>query len=251
MPYWAVQPPSMGSTPPVMEAASSEHSNAVKAATCSTVTNLGVMCTINFDLLLPGLTRCQDGNAALELSFQEGNLEALTDALDRGDIDLGVMCSPNEIAKRFAAQPLFREDYVVAFGDDHRFVGRAAVQLKELDREHYCERTNCEFTHHIGRILSGRDVHVQVVQSSHREDWIQAFVRANMGVAFMPISMAQAAQLPYVHTADCPIPRDVQVLRQSERPLTPLQQAALDSLTAYPWDETPALTKLPAEPVLQ
>ena len=208
------------------------------------VVRVGVMCTINFDLLLPGLARCMEGNAALELSFREGNLEALTDALDRGDIDLGVMCSPNETPRRFMAHPLFREDYVVAFGDDHRFGGRDEVQISELDREYYCERTNCEFTHHIERLLGARDVHVQVVQSSHREDWIQAFVRANMGIAFMPVSMAQAARLPFVHTTDCPIPRDVKVLRQTERPLTPAQQAAVESLAAHPWGETPILTKL-------
>ena len=40
----AVQPPSIGSTAPVIEAASALHRNAVNAATCSTVTNCLVGC---------------------------------------------------------------------------------------------------------------------------------------------------------------------------------------------------------------
>jgi DNA-binding transcriptional LysR family regulator len=199
------------------------------------VVRVGVMCTIDFHQVLPGFIDSHGNRDALELSFREGNLEALTDALDRGEIDLGIMCSPNEIPKRFNAMPLFDEDYVLAFGDDHRFLGRDSIQMQELDREHYCERIFCEFSHHIERLLVARGVRLQVVQQSSREDWIQAMVRANMGVAFMPMSIARAAGLPHVLTADCPIVREVKLLMQAERPPTPAQQAVIDSLCAFDW----------------
>ena len=131
--------------------------------------------------------------------------------------------------------PLFREDYVVALGDDHRFNGRDAVEMAELDRERYCERIFCEFSSFIERLLRERGVRLQVVQQSHREDWIQAFVRSNFGIAFMPRSIADAAGLAHVRTADCPIVREVKLLTQAERPSTPAQQAVIDSLAAHPW----------------
>jgi len=74
-----------------------------------------------------------------------------------------------------------------------------------------------------------------VVQQSHREDWIQAFVRSNFGVAFMPQSIADAAGLSHVLTADCPIVREVKLLVQSERPVSAAQQAVIDSLMAHDW----------------
>jgi DNA-binding transcriptional LysR family regulator len=77
---------------------------------------------------------------------------------------------------------------------------------------------------------------MEVVQKSAREDWIQAFVRANFGVAFMPVSIAKAAGLAYVHTADVPIVREVNVLVQAERPTTAAQQAVIDSLVAHRWE---------------
>jgi len=198
------------------------------------VVRVGVMCTVDFHQVLPGFAACQE-KGAIELSFCDGNLEFLSDALDKGDVDLGIMCSPYDIPKRFSATPLFREDYVLAIGDDHRFNGRDVVEMAELHREHYCERTQCEFTVYIERLLRAREVALEVVHKSPREDWIQAFVRANFGVAFMPVSIAEAARLDYVRTSDCPIVREVGVLVQAERPMTEAQQAVIDSLIAYDW----------------
>ena len=214
------------------------------------VVRVGVMCTIDFHQVLPGFAASHENDSDTMLSFREGNLEALTDALDQGEVDLGIMCSPYEMPKRFRSEPLFREDYVVAIGDDHRFHGRETIEMAELDREHYCEREMCEFSAYIERLLRQHGVAVEVVQKSAREDWIQAMVRANFGIAFMPISIAQAAGLDYVHTADVPIVREVAVLMQAERPISPAQQAVIDSLTRYHWAEAIRATSSPSvEPV--
>jgi DNA-binding transcriptional LysR family regulator len=199
------------------------------------VVRVGVMCTIDFHQVLPGFVESQEGRNEVALSFREGNLEGLTDALDRGEVDVGIMCSPYEIPKRFRATPLFSEDYVVAIGDDHRFSGRSEIEMAELDRERYCERVMCEFSAFIEQLLRTRGVALEVVQKSSREDWIQALVRANFGVAFMPVSIARAAGLGYVHTADVPIVREVNVLVQAERPASAAQQAVIDSLLAHDW----------------
>ena len=199
------------------------------------VVRVGVMCTIDFHQVLPGFAESQEGRTEVDLSFREGNLEALTDALDQGDVDLGIMCSPYEMPKRFAATPLFREHYVLAIGDDHRFSARTGIEMAELHRERYCERVMCEFSTYIERLLRDRGVALEVVQQSSREDWIQALVRANFGVAFMPISIAEAAGLAYVYTTDVPIVREVSVLVQAERPTSAAQQAVIDSLVAHGW----------------
>lgn len=204
------------------------------------VVRVGVMCTIDFQQVLPGFVESQEGRSEIDLSFREGNLEALTDALDRGDIDVGVMCSPDELPKRFRPTPLFSEHYVLAIGDDHRFNGRRAIEVKELHRERYCLREMCEFTYYIERLLRGRGIAMEVAQKSPREDWIQAFVRANFGVAFMPVSIARAAGLAHVYTSDVPIVREVNVLVQAERPTTAAQQAVIDSLAAHRWEPEPA-----------
>lgn len=203
---------------------------------------VGVMCTIDFHHLLPGFAASQQGREEIELSFREGNLEALTDALDQGDVDVGILCSPHEMPRRFAASTLYREHYVVAIGDDHRFTGRSEVEAEELHRERYCERVFCEFSAWIERLLKARGVALEVVQKSAREDWIAAFVRANFGVAFMPQSIAEASGLDHVRLRDLPIVREVRVLTQAERPPTAAQRAVIDSLVAHPWPGVEAQT---------
>jgi DNA-binding transcriptional LysR family regulator len=160
---------------------------------------------------------------------------ALTDALDQGDVDFGVRCSPSEMPKRFRTWPLFSEDCVVAIGDDHRFNGRRGVATAELNRERCCERVECEFSSYLERLLRDLSVALEVVQRSSREDWIQAFVRANVGIAFMPLSNAAAARLACVRTDDVPIVREVSVMVQGERPPSAAQQAVIDALVAHDW----------------
>ncbi|MBC8161534.1 MAG: LysR family transcriptional regulator [Roseiflexaceae bacterium] len=202
------------------------------------VVRVGVMCTVDFEHLLPGFMGSQDEPGAIELRFCEGSFESLTDALDRGDIDLGIMCSAYEIPKRFKTTTLFSEDYVVAVGGNHRFNGRSHIEMTELHREHYCERMMCEFSTYIGRLLEQRGIDLDVVHQSEREDWIQTFVRADFGVAFMPLSIARAAKLGYVLTSDCPIVRNVGVFLQGERPVTKNQQLVIDLLAAHDWGRT-------------
>jgi LysR family transcriptional regulator, hydrogen peroxide-inducible genes activator len=199
------------------------------------VVRIGVMCTINIDPLLSVFMGQADGQGAFGLSFSEGSFESLTDSLDRGEIDLGIMCSAYEVPKRFKVTELYSEDYVVAVSDDHRFNGRSHIEMTELHREHYCERMLCEYSSYIGHLLNQRGVALKVVQQSSREDWIQSFVRADFGVAFMPLSTAQGANLKHVLTADCPVVRHVGVFLQAERPVTPNQQLVIDLLEAHDW----------------
>lgn len=205
---------------------------------------VGVMCTIAFDQMLPAFGPLIDEQGGSALQFREGTLEALTEQLDRGDIELGVLCSPYETPRRFQARRLFAEDYVLAIGDDHRFAGRGEVAVAELDREDYCERMACEYSQHIERLLDDRGVQVHVVQRSPREDWIQAFVRANVGVAFMPLSMAQAAELDFVRIADLPIVREVNLLAPVEREPSPTVQRIAELLAGFDWTQAFVTTPL-------
>jgi LysR family transcriptional regulator, hydrogen peroxide-inducible genes activator len=199
------------------------------------VVRVGVMCTIDFEQLLPGFKAGTGDPAPFSLNFVAGSFESMTDALDQGEIDLAIMCSAYEIPKRFKATALFSENYVVAVSDNHRFKGRSHIELAELHREHYCDRMLCEYSSYIGHLLKQRGVALEVVHESQREDWIQSLVRADFGVAFMPQSLARSANLNHVLTADCPIVRHVGVFSQAERPISASQQWVIDSLLAHDW----------------
>lgn len=200
----------------------------------------GVMCSVAFDLVLQGFLASQGPDASIDLQYREGSMEMLTDALDRNEIDLAVMAAPQEFPRRFRTVALFREDYVIAHGPAHRFAGSEQVSVRDLAGEPYCDRLNCEYTDYIDRELRTLGIEVDTVQASPREDWIEALVRAGVGIAYMPYSLALAGGVPHVHTPDCRFTRSIQAVMVADRPTSQGMEALLAALQSYPW---PTLAK--------
>ncbi len=206
---------------------------------------VGVMCTLDFREIVQGLQACNQQHPGIVLSFHPGSLELISNAVDIGDVDLGIVCSPYEIPNRFAEIALYEERFVLAVGPDHRFSKRTSISLSELDQERYCDRTACEYSDHIDQKLNEQGITLNVVQESDREDWIAAMVRANFGVSFMPASIATIAGLPSVDILDNPFVRTVKLLVQTGRPLTVAQQTVMDSLRAYGQTRIQAMRNMP------
>ena len=99
----------------------------------------------------------------------------------------------------------------------------------------YCSRLNCEYADFIDNSLDQSGIDLIVVQESPREDWIASMVRAGLGVAFMPQSLAQLAQLPFVTVADAQFRRQVQAVTLAERPAAPSTQALISQLASWLW----------------
>src|SRR5271170_2641593 len=60
---------------------------------------LGVMCTICLEPLVGMLADFQIKHPKIELRFDEGTVENLSDALDKNEIDVAIMASPYEFPK--------------------------------------------------------------------------------------------------------------------------------------------------------
>jgi DNA-binding transcriptional LysR family regulator len=82
--------------------------------------------------------------------------------------------------------PLYRERFVVVTRPDHRFAGRTAVRVRELDGECYLARTNCEYDAPATRIFEEQRADCETVYESERDDWILAMAAAGIGFGFMP-----------------------------------------------------------------
>jgi LysR family transcriptional regulator, hydrogen peroxide-inducible genes activator len=199
------------------------------------IVRVGIMCSLDFNRLLPEIAAFQAKQPHVIVQLREGTMEMLTDWLDKNDIDLALMSSPQEFPKRFACDVLFAEDYVVAFTAGHKFSDKTFVPLADLHMEPYCSRLNCEYADFIDNTLDHLGIELVVVQETQREDWIASMVRAGLGVAFMPQSLAQLAQLPCVKISDAPFRRQVQALTLAERPVAPSTQALMQQLAGHAW----------------
>lgn len=196
------------------------------------VIRLGVMCSIELKLFLGAIVAFNQLAAMVDVQIVEGTLEAMLDSLDKNLIDIALVASPQELPKRFEGHPLLREHYVIAHGPHHPFKGRGHIAFADLSQERYCARQNCEYSDHIDHFMQQAGFDVQVVQETHREDWIQSMVKADMGVAFMPEFSARDAGLDYVHTRDVAFERAIVAATVSNRPRTLQQEALLKQLAS-------------------
>lgn len=196
---------------------------------------IGIMCSIDFDLVFPAFLHFQSLHPHIDLQYSEGSMDSLGDALDKGDIDIAVMASPYDFPRRFAGPAMFLEEFVVAHPHNHRYHAQQLIALKDINAEPYCERTQCEFSVFIDHVISERGVDVDVVQQTHREDWVQAMVRAGLGISFMPESIARAGALSFVHVTDSPFARAVRALVLAERPQSPNVALLQSHLKEHVW----------------
>ena len=129
------------------------------------------------------------------------------------------------------------EEVMHFLGSVHTMKHRAILMAAYAAGWRVSEATHLKVTD-----IDSQRMMLRVDQGKGGKDWIQALVRANFGVAFMPMSIAVAAGLAYVTMTDVPIAREIGVLTQAERPITPALQAVIDALGAYDgwWPNVPA-----------
>jgi len=199
------------------------------------IVRVGIMCSLDFNRLLPVIADFQVHHPHVLVQMSEGTMEMLSESLDKNDLDLALMSSPYEFPKRFSTHALFAEDYVVAHAPGHKYAQHHQLQLADLHQEAYCSRLNCEYADFIDNTLDQVGIDLVVVQESPREDWIASMVRAGLGVAFMPQSLAELAQLPFAKVMDAHFRRQVQALSLAERPVTPSTQALIKQLASWAW----------------
>jgi DNA-binding transcriptional LysR family regulator len=148
---------------------------------------LGLMCTIAPNQLLDFIHAVQANHPAVRLQIIDAAAARLQDGLLAGDLDAAIYAMPmTPPDPRLHYLPLYRERFVVVTRPDHRFAGRPAVCVHELDGECYLARTNCEYDAPATRIFEEQRADCETVYESERDDWILAMAAAGVGFGFMP-----------------------------------------------------------------
>jgi LysR family transcriptional regulator, hydrogen peroxide-inducible genes activator len=148
---------------------------------------LGLMCTIAPNQLLDFVHAVQAHHPMVRLQIIDAGAIKLQEGLLAGDLDVAIYAMPMVPPDpRLHYLPLYRERFVVVTRPDHRFAGRNAVCVRELDGECYLARTNCEYDAPATRIFEEQRANCETVYESERDDWILAMAAAGIGFGFMP-----------------------------------------------------------------
>jgi DNA-binding transcriptional LysR family regulator len=196
---------------------------------------LGVMCTIGPLRFAGFLNSFRAKHPGVRLSLIERTPDQLKEMLDRGALDVAIMAQPEPFEDRFRVSPLYREQFVVAFGPGHRFEQMNGVRMADLDGESYLVRENCEYFDLLreARIASGATL--TYAYRSEREDWIQVMALAGLGVCLLP---AFTPALPGLQTRpiiDPEITRHVSLVTVAGRPHSAPLAVLVRACKAYAW----------------
>ncbi len=198
---------------------------------------IGLMCTIGPVKLVDMFSEFTDSHPRTQIELVDGPVTQIEDLLAKGDLDVAVYCRPHELDERFHAIPLFREQFLVAIGPDHRLAREKSLSMRDLNQERYLGRVNCEFFQHLRTIrLELGGIEFQRPYSSDRDDWVQCMVKAGIGFTYMP---AYAVSIPGIVTlplVDPEVWRTVQLVTVRGRPHSPAVGAFVRTARSHAWD---------------
>jgi DNA-binding transcriptional LysR family regulator len=199
---------------------------------------LGIMCTVGpcrFTGLLADFGHHYPG---ITLRLIEGIPKDLTERIESGDIDLAIMANPEGFSDRLDTQLLYRERFVIAFPEGHRFARLNGIPMREINGERYLRRINCEYRDRLSEIADQCQADAPLVFASEREDWIQNMVAGGLGICIIP---EFSAVIPGIQTrllVDPEVSRNVCLVWIAGRRHSPAVAAFVKLAKTHPWPDS-------------
>jgi LysR family transcriptional regulator, hydrogen peroxide-inducible genes activator len=147
---------------------------------------IGLMATVGAQRLSPVFAHYQQEFPNIEFELIIDSESNLLKQLEADMLDLVISAPAQLLASPYQSTLLYTERYVVAFNSNHRFSQLATIELKEIEKEPYLDRLNCELRDKLRAICQDQEVNLYATYRSNSEDWIVNLVRAGLGVALMP-----------------------------------------------------------------
>lgn len=203
---------------------------------------IGVMCTIAPVQFVTFMSRFRADHPGIEVTLLESVPDRLCELLVKGELDVALMARPDGFPVPLQAKELYLERFVIACSAGHRFAGRDAVRVAELDGEFYLSRINCEFDDVLDGICRKEEANLVYSYRSEREDWILTMVAAGLGICFLP---EYSAVFPGV--VGCPVilpavARSVCLVAVAGRRRSSPVKAFVDAVRRYPWPSAESRT---------
>ena len=153
---------------------------------------------------LLGSFRHFNSHVAIEVS--DGSSEQLIELLTERQLD-AVLTILDDGATKFPSRVLFKEPYLLAVPEGHRFAQREKVTLAELHDEPFIVRTARDRFQDASNALVSRGIKIRVVYKTAQVDRTLALVAAGVGLSFVParletpgVKMVQVADMDFFRT---------------------------------------------------
>jgi DNA-binding transcriptional LysR family regulator len=162
---------------------------------------------------LLGSFRRTNSHVAIEVC--DAPSEQLVELLAERQLDT-VLTILDDSASNFASRVLFKEPYLLAVPEDHRFARQESVTLTDLHDEPFIVRTGRDRFKDASNSLVSHGIKIRVVYKTSQIDRTLALVAAGVGLSFIPARLGTSA-VKLVQVADLDFSRTYGLLWSRER----------------------------------
>ncbi|MFT4727316.1 MAG: LysR family hydrogen peroxide-inducible transcriptional activator [Granulosicoccus sp.] len=194
--------------------------------------DVGLMCTVSPKNLLSAITLFGDEYPQVELLVHDIWETKAQELLLSGALDCIVMAHTVDLPERFVARRLTQEPMLLAMDKSHHLCTRENITLSDLQDFHYVDRLRCEFRDIFFEELGARNLNVQTIMRSERDDLVSESVSQGVGVSIMPQSSANSYGLQTRALSDMNIIRNISMVTVKGRALRPAVQHFIDLISA-------------------
>lgn len=212
---------------------------AARRVSADTHLKMGVVSTMPARHLVGYLRALRSAGPDVRLQIWEANCEELSDALLKGELDIGILTLP-EYNDRLRPIPLLRERYCVAFAKGHRYEAMGTVPMREFEGEAYVKRLHCEFPSNFILLKVAKPYqNVDTRYMSEREDWVQAMVSAGLGMTVMPEFLPILDGIETRLITEPEVHRQISLVTVAGRQHTKPVAIAVRTAQTFNWEQCP------------
>jgi DNA-binding transcriptional LysR family regulator len=220
----------------VADSAHAAKTAALSAKKAENVTlTLGAMCTIGPELVADLIIRFQAAHPDVEVKVVDGEARSMIAALEKGDLHLSLVGVPEDLPDQFHQLPIFEERFVIVLPPGHRWAGRNAIRVADLDGEPYVSRSTCEVFKAVARDFASRGVMPKKVFSSPRDEWVQKMIKTGLGFGFFPEHSVTDPELVVRPLIEPEYSRTVYLATMRGRPHSPAVGAFVREARRHEW----------------
>ena len=200
--------------------------------------NVGLMCTIGPRQLAGLLTDIQMNHPMISIILHDVTPTAFPDLLLTGSLD-AVFCARHAPEhSRLRHIHLFNEPMVAVFPKNHMLASFDEVPLEEVLKHPYIERLHCEFRQETYEFSKERNVEMNIIFSSEREDWIQSLIHDGAGVSVIPRYSLLQPELNYRPIVNPVATRSVELAVVDSENVSPALGRLISASVDYAWPTT-------------
>jgi LysR family transcriptional regulator, low CO2-responsive transcriptional regulator len=172
--------------------------------------------TTTLSFFLPRiLEKFRNGYPKLALLITTGLADTIVEEIRAGAIDIGLVALPVE-GRGLIVQPLYREEFVVAVGNQHPLAKKRSVHPRELQNSPMILwPRGSGFRRALDNYFNEVGLSPMVRLELENEEAIESAVCEGVGISFLSRSRASRHKVHFLRVSGHPLYRDVAIVQQS------------------------------------